>query len=66
MQLNTRNIAEKIQALSAEQIAEVEDFIDFLRFRAHERESTRAATAVSEPAFQKIWANPEDDAYDAL
>jgi hypothetical protein len=62
---NTQNIAEKMQTLSEEQIAE-EDFIDFLRFRAQEHEITRAASAVSEPAFQAIWNNPEDDAYDAL
>jgi len=27
---------------------------------------TEAATAASAPAFAKIWANPEDDVYDAL
>jgi len=63
---NARKIAERIESLTPEQVAEVEDFIDFLRFRALEHEITRAATAVSEPAFQAIWNNPEDDAYDAL
>ncbi|HEX5235383.1 MAG TPA: hypothetical protein VFW25_08640 [Silvibacterium sp.] len=66
MRQNSRSTAERIQTLSAEQVAQVEDFIDFLRFRAQEREITRGATALSESSFQTIWANPEDDAYDAL
>lgn len=63
---NARNIAERMQSLNEEQLAEVEDFVDFLRFRAQEREILRAATSVSEPAFTAIWSNPEDDVYDAL
>lgn len=63
---SARNIAERIENLTPEQIAEVVDFIDFLRFRSQEHEITRAASAVSESAFQAIWNNPEDDAYDAL
>ena len=66
MQRNDRNLVERIQALSAEQLAEVEDFVDFLRFRMQERELSRASTAVSELAFQRIWSNPEDDVYDGL
>jgi hypothetical protein len=66
MPQNARNLAERIQTLSAEQVAEVEDFIEFLRFRAQEREITRAAAVASEAAFQAIWGNPEDDIYDAL
>lgn len=63
---NAKNIADRMQTLSEEQLAEVEDFIDFLRFRALEHEITRAAAAASEPAFHAVWNNPEDDAYDAL
>lgn len=57
---------EKIQALSAEQLSEVEDFVEFLRFRGQERELTRAAAALSAQAFEAVWNNPGDDAYDAL
>jgi hypothetical protein len=60
------NLGDKIQALSAEQIAEVEDFIEFLRFRGQDRAVAQAAAAASEPAFDRVWSNPEDDAYDAL
>lgn len=66
MQRNARNLAETIRSLSPEQLAEVEEFVEFLRFRGQEREVTRAAGSVSEAAFQAIWTNPEDDAYDAL
>jgi hypothetical protein len=62
--LNT--LSEKIQTLSAEQITEVEDFVEFLRFRAQERELVCSAAAVSNPAFEEVWNNPEDDVYDAL
>ncbi|HUY82872.1 MAG TPA: hypothetical protein VMU92_14185 [Acidobacteriaceae bacterium] len=66
MRQNPGDFVERLQTLSDEQVAEVEDFIDFLRFRTQEREIARAASAVSEPAFQTVWANPEDDIYDAL
>ncbi len=66
MSLNLNVLSEKIQTLSAEQISEVEDFVEFLRARGQERELTRAAAAVSAHAFAAVWNNPEDDAYDAL
>jgi hypothetical protein len=59
-------LAEKIRTLSPEQIAEVDDFVEFLRLRGEERTLTRTAATVSAPAFQAVWSNPEDDAYDAL
>ena len=59
-------LIEKIQALPAERIAEIEDFVEFIRLRERERALTRAATAASEPAFAAVWNNPEDAAYDAL
>jgi hypothetical protein len=59
-------LAEKIQSLSAEQIVEVEDFVEFVRLRGQERGLIRAAKAVSAPAFEAVWNNPEDAAYDAL
>jgi hypothetical protein len=59
-------LVEKIQALPPERIAEVEDFVEFLKLRETERALTNAATAVSAPAFAAVWDNPEDAAYDAL
>ena len=57
------NLAQKIEKLSSEQIAEVEHFVDFLRVRAQDRWLTRASAQVSAPAFEAIWSNPEDDVY---
>lgn len=66
MHEDTSVLAHKIRELSPDQIAEVEDFIEFLRLRGEERGLTRDASTVSAPAFEAIWANPEDDAYDAI
>jgi hypothetical protein len=63
---NTQALMEKIQSLPLERIAEVEDFVDFIREREQERALIRAAAATSAPAFAAIWNNPEDDAYDAI
>jgi hypothetical protein len=56
----------KLQQLPPQRLAEVEDFIDFLRGREEERALTRAASAAAEPAFAKVWDNAEDAAYDRL
>ena len=59
-------LIEKIASLPTDRIAEVEDFVDFLRSRDQDRSLTRAAAAASAPAFARVWDNPEDDVYDAL
>jgi hypothetical protein len=56
----------KLNCLPIERLNEVEDFVDFLRARDQDRALFRAASAASEPAFAAVWANPEDDVYDAL
>jgi len=66
MPADTQALIEKIPALPAERIAEVEDFVDFIRLREQERALTRAADGASAPAFATIWNNPDDDGYDAL
>jgi hypothetical protein len=66
MPADSKTLIEKIEALPAERIAEIEDFVDFIRLREQERALTRAAAAASAPAFAVIWSNPEDDIYDAL
>jgi hypothetical protein len=63
---NTKALLKKIEALPADRISEVEDFVEFIAAREQERSLTRAATAASAPAFAAVWSNPEDDAYDAL
>lgn len=66
MSVNPQSLFDKIKALPAERIIEIEDFVDFIATRAQDRALTRAAAAASIPAFSSIWNNPEDDAYDAL
>ncbi|MDO8596021.1 MAG: DUF2281 domain-containing protein [Sulfuricaulis sp.] len=67
--MNTRDpqvLIEKLKQLPPERVAEVEDFVDFLRTRDEERTLERAATRAAEPAFAKIWDNDDDAAYDRL
>ena len=64
--VDPKSLVDKIKALPIERLAEVEDFVDFLRMRDHDRALSRLAEAVSEPAFAAVWENPEDDVYDAL
>ena len=61
-----RELIDKLEALPPERIAEVEDFIDFLKSRDTDQQLTRAAAKASEPAFAKVWDNPDDAVYDAL
>jgi hypothetical protein len=63
---NAQILIEKIQSLPPERMAEVDDFVDFLRLREQERSLTSMAAQASAPAFAAVWDNPEDEAYDAL
>ena len=59
-------LVDKIRSLPIERIAEVEDFVDFLRLRDRDRALARASAQASASAFAAVWDNPEDDVYDAL
>ncbi|MGM0578164.1 MAG: toxin-antitoxin system, antitoxin component, Xre family protein [Myxococcota bacterium] len=59
-------LVEKLRALPPERLEEVEDFVDFLRTRSADRQSTRKWAGASEQAFERIWDNDEDAAYDEL
>ena len=56
----------KIRSLPPERVAEVEDFVDFLRLRDEEQRLTQAASKLSEAAFARVWENPDDADYDRL
>lgn len=66
MTLHVASLIEKIQELPAEQAAEVEDFVDFLRERADGRRLAWAAAKTAEASFARVWENADDAAYDAL
>jgi hypothetical protein len=59
-------ISEKIHTLSAAQLAEVERFVESLQAWQANAGMTSTMMLASEPAFHKIWNNPEDEAYDSL
>ena len=61
-----QSLIDKIKQLPPQRLAEVEDFVDFLRIREEERRLTQAAAHASEPAFLAVWNNEEDAAYDRM
>lgn len=56
----------KLEALPAERLDEVEDFIDFLEQRNQDRRLTHSATQVAEGSFAQVWDNTDDAIYDQL
>lgn len=58
-------LIDKLKELPPQRLAEVEDFVDFLRTR-EERRLTQAVTKASEAAFATAWENDADAAYDRL
>lgn len=59
-------LIDKIKQLPPQRMAEVEDFVDFLRSREVEQRLTRAAAKASEASFAQVWDNDEDAAYDRM
>lgn len=56
----------KLRELPEEKLAEVEDFVDFLRQRTLERNLTQSAAKVAETSFAAVWDNSDDADYDQL
>ena len=63
--MQDKELIEKINALPADKIAEVVDFVDFLVHR-DDRLLVEAASRISEAAFAAVWNNPDDAEYDNL
>ena len=61
-----QTLIDKIRSLPPAKVAEVEDFVDFLRLRDEDRLVAHAATKLSEEAFRQVWDNPDDAEYDKL
>jgi hypothetical protein len=64
--MQEETLIEKIRSLRPERIAEVEDFVDFLRHRDEDRRLVQAAAKLSENAFHEVWDNTDDADYDCL
>jgi hypothetical protein len=61
---NEQSLLEKLKQLPPERVAEVNDFVDVLRTRGNAQKLTPAAARAAEPAFKKVWDNPDDTDYD--
>lgn len=66
MSATEKQLIEKIKQLPPRRLAEVEDFVDFLRTREDEQRLTQAATRASEASFAEVWNNDEDAVYDRM
>ncbi len=64
--LSERELLNKIQSLPPERVAEVEDFVDFLRQRSEEHRLTQASTTLAVNSFAQVWDNLNDADYDRL
>jgi erythromycin esterase-like protein len=64
--LREQDLFEKIRTLPEEKVAEVEDFVDFLRSREEDRQLVQAASLLSEDALREVWDNADDAEYDRL
>jgi hypothetical protein len=59
-------LIDKIKQLPPQRLAEVEDFVDFLREREADQSLTHAAAKASIASFANVWDNDEDAAYDRM
>lgn len=66
MNVPNQVLLDKIKQLPPQRVAEVEDFVDFLRAREDERSLIKTAAMTSEASFSQVWNNDEDAAYDRL
>ncbi len=69
MTVTEQVLIEKIKQLPPQRMAEVEDFVDFLRAkeaREEDQRLTQSATKASEASFAGVWDNDEDAAYDRM
>jgi hypothetical protein len=66
MQPQLEQIQEKLGHLAPDRLAEVEDFIDFLQQRDHDKLLRTSYAQASEEVFNKIWDNDDDAIYDML
>ena len=66
MSATEKALIEKIKQLPPQRLAEVDDFVDFLRTHEDEQRLIQAATHASEASFTEVWNNDEDAEYDRM
>ena len=57
---------DKIRQIPPRRLAEVEDFVDFLRTRENEQQLACVAAKASEASFAQVWDNDDDAVYDRM
>jgi len=66
MSTTVQALIQKIEQLPPQRLAEVEDFVDFLRSREDDQRLTQAAAKAGEASFAAVWDNDEDAVYDRM
>jgi hypothetical protein len=66
MSIQAQQILKKLEHLSPERLAELDDFIDFLNQRDQGDRLRRDFAQASEAAFAKVWDNDDDAVHDDL
>jgi hypothetical protein len=66
MQTQVKDMVRKLNHMSPDRLAEINDFIDFIRTRDQGLNLNIEFSQASESAFAKVWNNDDDAAYDAL
>jgi len=61
-----QQLIEKILQLPQPRLAEVADFVDFLRSREQSHTLAQAAAQTANPSFAAVWDNDADAVYDTL
>ena len=66
MSASEQGLIDKIKQLPPQRLAEVEDFVDFLRTREDEQRLIQAIAKGAEASFAAVWNSDEDAAYDRM
>lgn len=66
MSATEQALIRKIKQLPPHRLAEVDDFVDFLRAREDDQRLTQASAKAGEASFAAVWDNDEDAVYDRM
>lgn len=61
-----KQVIQKLEQLPPGRLAEVVDFIDFIRQREQDSNLRQSYAKASEKSFAKVWDNEDDSVYDDL
>ena len=61
-----RVLLQKVRSLAPEKVAEVVDFVDFLRERQEDRRLVSDFGRLAAPSLRRVWNNTDDAVYDRV